>query len=363
MCGIVGFVSDIENKEVIIKKMTDRIIHRGPDEEGYYIDETVALGHRRLSVVDLKGGSQPMISKNKNIVVIFNGEIYNYLELKDELQNNGHEFITNSDTEVLIHGYEEWGNDLPKRLRGMFAFAIWNKRAKTLFCARDHFGIKPFYYYKNEEVFMFASEIKAFLEHPKFKKVLNKQLLGPYLSFSFVPGKETFFKEVYCLEPGSSLEFKKGKIKIDTYYKLSFQEKHGNYKQVVDEISNTMKESVKYHMLSDVEVGSFLSSGVDSSYIVSLAKPNKTYTVGYEDSKYSEIEYAKNLADKLKIQNISKKITKEEYLNSVPQILYYMDEPSSDASAVSLYFVSKLASKDVKVVMSGEGADEFFRRI
>lgn len=360
MCGIVGFVSDSENKGIIIKKMTDRIVHRGPDEEGYYMDEMIALGHRRLSIIDLETGTQPMISKNKNIVVIFNGEIYNYLELKEELKKNGHSFTTNSDTEVLIHGYEEWGHDLPKRLRGMFAFAIWNKKAKTLFCARDHFGIKPFYYYQNEGVFMFASEIKAFLEHPKFKKILNKELLGPYLSFSFAPGKETFFKGVYCLEPGSSLELKKDKIKIDVYYKLSFEEKHTNYKEIVDQISNTMKESVKYHMLSDVEVGSFLSSGVDSSYIASLAKPNKTYTVGYENSKYSEIEYAKNLAGKLGIQNISKKITKEEYLNSVPQILYYMDEPSSDASAVSLYFVSKLASKDVKVVMSGEGADEFF---
>lgn len=360
MCGIVGFVSNDENKGTIIKKMTDRISHRGPDEEGYYMDETVALGHRRLSIIDLESGTQPMVSKNQNIVVIFNGEIYNYLELKEELEKNGHEFITNSDTEVLIHGYEEWGRDLPKKLRGMFSFAIWNKKAKILFCARDHFGIKPFYYYQNKEVFMFASEIKAFLEHPKFKKILNKELIGPYLSFSFTPGKETFFKGVYCLEPGTSLEFRKDNITINKYYELSFEEKHINYPNVVDEISKIMKESVRYHMISDVEVGSFLSSGVDSSYIVSLARPNKTYTVGYEDDKYSEIEYAKSLTDKLEIQNISQKITKKEYLNSVPQILYYMDEPSADASAISLYFVSKLASKDVKVVMSGEGADEFF---
>lgn len=360
MCGIVGVVSNDENKGTIIKKMTDRISHRGPDEEGYYMDETIALGHRRLSIIDLESGTQPMVSKNQNIVVIFNGEIYNYLELKEELEKNGHEFITNSDTEVLIHGYEEWGRDLPKKLRGMFSFAIWNKKAKILFCARDHFGMKPFYYYQNKEVFMFASEIKAFLEYPKFKKALNKELIGPYLSFSFTPGKETFFKGVYCLEPGTSLEFRKDKITINKYYELSFEEKHINYPKVVDEISKIMKESVRYHMISDVEVGSFLSSGVDSSYIVSLARPNKTYTVGYEDDKYSEIEYAKSLTDKLEIQNISQKITKKEYLNSVPHILYYMDEPSADASAISLYFVSKLASKDVKVVMSGEGADEFF---
>ena len=360
MCGIVGFVSNDKNKGTIIKKMTDRIYHRGPDEEGYYMDETISLGHRRLSIIDLEGGTQPMVSKNQNIVVIFNGEIYNYLELKKELETNGHEFMTNSDTEVLIHGYEQWGRDLPKKLRGMFAFAIWNKKAKILFCARDHFGMKPFYYYQNKEVFMFASEIKAFLEHPKFKKTLNKELIGPYLSFSFTPGKETFFKDVYCLEPGTSLEFRKNKITIYPYYELSFEEKHMNYQKTVDEISKIMKESVNYHMISDVEVGSFLSSGVDSSYIVSLARPSKTYTVGYEDAKYSEIKYAKNLTDKLGIQNISKKITKKEYLNSVSQILYYMDEPSADASAISLYFVSKLASKDVKVVMSGEGADELF---
>ncbi len=360
MCGIVGFVSNDENKGTIIKKMTDRISHRGPDEEGYYMDETIALGHRRLSIIDLQGGTQPMVSKNENIMVIFNGEIYNYLELKKDLEESGHEFITNSDTEVLIHGYEEWGRDLPKKLRGMFAFAIWNKKANNLFCARDHFGIKPFYYYQKKGVFLFASEIKAFLEHPKFEKKLNKELLASYLSFSFTPGKETFFKGVYCLEPGTSLEFKNNNITINKYYELSFDEKDTNYQKTVDEISKTMKESVKYHMISDVEVGSFLSSGVDSSYIVSLARPNKTYTVGYEDSKYSEIEYAKSLTDKLGIQNISQKITKQEYLTSVPKILYYMDEPSADASAISLYFVSKLARKDVKVVMSGEGADEFF---
>lgn len=360
MCGIVGFISNKENKEIIIKKMSDRIKHRGPDEEGYYIDKYIALGHRRLWVIDLENGTQPMKSENGNIVVIFNGEIYNYLELKEELENCGHVFKSNCDTEVLIHGYEEWGADLPKRLRGMFAFAIWNKKANTLFCARDHFGIKPFYYYQNEEVFMFASEIKSFLEHPDFKKTLNKELLGPYLSFSFTPTQETFFKDVYCLKPGTSLEFKKNKIEINTYYDLSFEEKYEDYQEIINRISNVMKDSVKHHMISDVEVGSFLSSGVDSSYIVSLAKPNKTYTVGYESPQYSEIEYAKNLASRLGIQNISKKITKEEFLNEVPQILYYMDEPSADASAISLYFVSQLASKDVKVVMSGEGADEFF---
>lgn len=360
MCGIVGFASNEENKGIIIKNMTDRVIHRGPDQEGYYIDEKIALGHRRLSIIDLENGTQPMYSQNKNLVVIFNGEIYNYIEVREELEDREHEFITNSDTEVLIHGYEEWGRDLPKKLRGMFAFAIWNKKAKTLFCARDNFGIKPFYYYQNEEVFMFASEIKAFLEHPKFRKELNKELLGPYLSFSFTPTKETFFKGVYSLEPGTSLYFRNNQIELKTYYDLDFKEKHTNYDTVVEEIANIIKTSVKYHMVSDVEVGSFLSSGVDSSYIVSLAKPNKTYTIGYENAKYNEIDYAEDLTKQLGIENINKKVTKKEYLASVSKILYYMDEPSADASAISLYFVSKLASNDVKVIMSGEGADEFF---
>lgn len=193
MCGIVGFIGEDENKEVIIKKMTDRMVHRGPDEEGYYIDEKIALGHRRLSIIDLENGTQPMLNKNKSLVVIFNGEIYNYVELKEELKLQGHEFRTNSDTEVLLHGYEEWGKELPKKLRGMFAFSIWDKASKTLFCARDHFGIKPLYFYQNGNTFMFASEIKAFLEHPKFKKELNKELIEPYLSFSFTPTTQTFF--------------------------------------------------------------------------------------------------------------------------------------------------------------------------
>ena len=208
MCGIVGFISGEENKLKVIKNMTDRIKHRGPDKEGYYTDEFIALGHRRLSIIDLDNGGQPLISEDENLIVIFNGEIYNYIELRNELMKNNHNFKTNSDTEVLLHGYEEWKEELPKKLRGMFSFAIWEKSKKTLFCARDNFGIKPFYYYKSDNVFMFASEIKPFLEHPSFKKELNKKLIGPYLSFSFTPTAETFFKGVYCLEPGNILIYK-----------------------------------------------------------------------------------------------------------------------------------------------------------
>lgn len=360
MCGIVGFVSKEKNKEKIIKEMANKIIHRGPDAEGYYVDESIALGHRRLSIIDIAGGFQPMFNEKKDLVVIFNGEIYNYLELKAELKKLKHKFVTNSDTEVLLHGYEEWKEDLPKKLRGMFAFAIWDIKNKTLFISRDNFGIKPLYYYQNEDVFMFASEIKSFLVHPAFHKELNKELIGPYLSFGFTPTTETFFKGVYRLDPGTSIIFKNNKIKEKRYYKITFKEKNKSYEEFVDEIENTMKDSVNHHMLSDVEVGSFLSSGIDSSYVVSLAKPDKTYTVGYDIPRYNEIDYAKDLADKLKIKNISKKINKKEYMKIISKIMYHLDEPAGDPAIVALYFVSNLASKDVKVVLSGEGADEFF---
>ena len=361
MCGIVGFIDKKtkQEKEVLIKKMADRIKHRGPDGEGYYVTDEVALGHRRLSIIDLSLGSQPMYNETGDLVIVFNGEIYNYIELKEELKHH-HTFKTNSDTEVLLHGYEEWGVELPKKLRGMFAFAIWDSKTNTLFCARDNFGIKPFYYYQTDSTFLFASEIKSFLEHPDFKKELNEEILGPYLSFSFTPTNETFFKGVYRLEPGSYLVYQDGKIKIEKYYEIEFNPEKRDFNKVVEEINETMKESVDYHMLSDVEVGSFLSSGIDSSYIVSLARPDKTYTVGYDNPKYNEIEYARDLAEKLNIHNTSKKITKEEYLEIIPKILYYMDEPSSDPASIMLYFVAKLASEDVKVVLSGEGADEFF---
>lgn len=360
MCGIVGFVSKESNKDKIIKKMADRIIHRGPDSEGFYTDKDIALGHRRLSIIDLSTGNQPMFNEDNSICIIFNGEIYNYIELKNTLKKKNHEFKTNSDTEVLVHGYEEWGCDLPSKLRGMFAFAIWDKFKKRLFCARDHFGIKPFYYYQNENEFLFASEIKSFLEYPNFKKTLNKEILSSYLSFSFTPTNETFFKNVYRLDAGSYLIYEDNKLEIKKYFKVEFNEENTSFNEAIASISHTMKNSVNHHLLSDVEVGSFLSSGIDSSYLVTLAKPDKTYTVGYDIDKYNEIDYAKNLTTLLDISNTSKKITKEEYLDIIPKIMYHMDEPSSDPAAIALYFVSNLASQDVKVVLSGEGADEFF---
>lgn len=359
MCGICGIIRKGDNKD-IIQKMNDRIMHRGPDGEGYYIDGDVAFGHRRLSIIDLSTGDQPIYNEDNSVVTVYNGEIYNYLELRSELESLGHEFKTKSDTEVLVHGYEEWHTDLPKHLRGMFAFAIHDKKRNEIFLARDNFGIKPLYYAKMNDSFMFASEIKSFLDVPDFKKEFNEEILETYLEFSFVPTNETFFKGVYRLDAGCSLLYKDEDIKINKYFKLDFKEDKMSFTDAVKNISDVMEDSVKRHLIADVEVGSFLSSGIDSSYIVSLARPHKTYTVGYENKKYDEINYAKDLADKLGIKNESKIIKKDEYLDAIPKIMYHLDEPTSDPAAISLYFVAKLASRDLKVVLSGEGADEFF---
>lgn len=360
MCGINGIVSKKNNKKELIKEMNNKIIHRGPNAEGTYIDEYVALGQRRLSIIDLSGGDQPIYNEDKSILIMYNGEVYNYLELKEELSN--HTFKTNSDTEVLVHAYEEWGQDFVKKLRGMFAFCIYDTKKEELFIARDHFGIKPLYYYKNDEVFLFGSEIKSFLAHPDFKKELNKEMLGAYLTFSFTPGNKTFFKDVYKLSAGHymTINIKTKDYKIEKYFKPEFSNTDESFEEVVEDISRAMKDSVNHHLISDVEVGSFLSSGVDSSYLVSLAKPDKTYTVGYTNKKYSEIDNASDLCKKLGINNTSSIITKEEYMQAIPDVFYHMDEPTTDACSIAVYFLSKLASKDVKVVLSGEGADEFF---
>ena len=359
MCGIAGFSDRNKAKNEIIKSMTDNLIHRGPDDFGFYVDDKVALGHRRLSIIDLKTGKQPI--EDDNYVIVFNGEIYNYLELKEELKDK-YKFKTKSDTEVLLKGFEEWGIDVTKKLRGMFAFAIWDKNKHELYLARDQWGIKPLYYYLTDKTFIFASEIKAFLSHPDFKKEFNGDILSSYLCFNSVATDESFFKGVFKLKPGHYLKYKNGKIEIDRFYKLEFDETKQDEEELIKKIQAAMVDSVEHHKIADVEVGSFLSSGVDSSYVVSLLKPNKTFTASFESkySKYDEIKYAKDLSDKLGIENKSYVITKEEYLKEFPKIMYYMDEPLADPSAIALYFVSKEASKYVKVVTSGEGADELF---
>ena len=280
MCGIAGYISNKKPTKKILKKMTDRIAYRGPDAEGFYLDDLCALGHRRLSIIDLSvSGNQPIYNENKDIVIVFNGEIYNYVELRDALIKKNHQFYTSTDTEVLIHGYEEWGHDLPKKLRGMYAFAIWDKKKKELYLARDEWGIKPLYYYQNDNNFLFASEIKAFLDHPDFQKEFNESILSAYLCFNSTPTEETFFKNVYRVEPGHQIIYKSGKIKKGRFFKMEFEETEEAHDKIVEKINQAMENSVKYHEIADVEVGSFLSSGIDSSYLVSLAKPDKTFTL------------------------------------------------------------------------------------
>ena len=361
MCGIVGFIDKSKDKKKIIKDMADLIIHRGPDSDGYYVDDNIALGFRRLSIIDLGTGSQPIFNEEKDKVIIFNGEIYNYQIIKEDLLAKGHKFTTKADTEVILHGYEEYGEKILNKLRGMFAFVIYDIKTKELFGARDFFGIKPFYYYIDDEVFMFGSEIKSFLGNPNFKKEFNKEMLPLYLSFQYSALEDSFFKNVYKLKPGCYFKYKDGKFKLEKYYNLELEPyEDRSFDDFKDGIRDLLNDSVKAHKVSDVEVGSFLSSGVDSSLIATISSVNKTFTVGWDNNNYSEIDYAKDLSKKIKVKNISKKISKSEYFEKFPMIQYYMDEPLADPSAIALYFVAEIASKHVKVCLSGEGADEIF---
>ena len=358
MCGLVGFITNEKNKKKTIKKMSDLIKHRGPDSETYYIDDYIAIGFRRLSIIDIESGDQPIFNESKDKLIVFNGEIYNYQSLRKNLIKKGHTFKTNTDTEVVIHGYEEYGEKILNKLRGMFSFVIYDLNDKSLFCARDFYGIKPFYYYFNNNCFLFGSEIKSFLGNPYFKKELNEDLLSIYLTFQYSPTNETFFKNVYKLKPGHYLVYKNDKIKIKKYYEVTFDKIDDINKE--KELENLLDKVIDYHQISDTEVGAFLSSGVDSSFIVSKSKINKTFTVGYENKKISELEYAKKFAKHMKVVNEGKIITKKEFFKVFDKVQYYMDEPLADASSVSLYLLSKLASKKVKVCLSGEGADEIF---
>ena len=361
MCGFVGFCDDSKNKKKIIRDMADIIKHRGPDSDGYYVDNNIALGFRRLSIIDLDKGSQPIFNEDKDKVIVFNGEIYNYKEIREELKSKGHKFSTNTDTEVILHGYEEYKEDILNKLRGMFAFVIYDIKEKSLFGARDFYGIKPFYYYYDNENFLFGSEIKSFLGSPNFKKELNKDMLSQYLTFQCSIGEDTFFKNTYKLLPGYYFIYKDKELEIKKYYEVKLEPNDDkSLEEWVSGIREVIDNSVLAHKVSDVEVGSFLSSGVDSSLIAKLSSVDKTFTVGYDNKKYSEIDYAKEFSDKINVSNVSKKISKEEYFKEFSNVQYYMDEPLADASAVMLYFLSKTASKHVKVCLSGEGADEIF---
>lgn len=361
MCGICGFTGKLPDSKEVLTRMMDRIIHRGPDSAGQFITDKAAWGFRRLSIIDLDHGSQPMFNEDNSIVIVFNGEIYNFMTLREELTAKGHVFRNNSDTEVLVHGYEEWGTELPKHCRGMFAFMIYDMNKDLAFGARDYFGIKPFYYGVIDGNLVFGSEIKSILEYPGYVKKVNTEALEQYLTFQYSVLPETFFKGIYKLAPAHSILFKDGEVTIERYWEPDFDiDENANLDELVDKIDAQMQESVQAHMISDVEVGSLLSSGIDSSYIATVSKADKTFTVGFDYDKFNEISYAQDLSEKIGTQNFSKLITEEEYWSVLPEIQYYMDEPLADASCVALYFVDKTAAEHVKVVLSGEGADEFF---
>ena len=400
MCGICGFTGASEADAPILKAMCDIMAHRGPDGEGQYLDEGIALGHRRLSLIDLAGGNQPMVrasgehdaaitspalagdgspiagpeaaAAKGDFAIVFNGEIYNYRDLRAELETEGWSFETNSDTEVLLTGYLAWGEAVLDRLRGMFAFAIWNRATRELFCARDFFGIKPLYYTVQDGArgpqFIFASEIKCILEHPAYERSLNQEALEQYLCFQFSALDETFFKGIFKLKPAHCMTVHADGTTTERRYwrpTYAFDESRSR-EGTVEAIDAAMRESVRYHNVADVEVGSFLSSGIDSSYMAAcLAKENpdiKTFTVGFAEyeGERDEITWARELADELGIANSSKHISEAEYWDVLPRVQWHMDEPSADPSAVALYFVDQEAAKQVKAVLSGEGADEFF---
>ena len=364
MCGFAGFTGYLENGKDVLTDMMNKIVHRGPDSAGQYIDDKAYMGFRRLSIIDLDNGSQPMFNEDRKIVITFNGEIYNHMELREELIAKGHIFANNSDTEVLIHAYEEYGKDMLNRLRGMFAFVIWDSEKETIFAARDFFGIKPFYYTVTDDGHLiYASEIKSILAHPSYKKEVNPVALENYLTFQYSVLEETFFKGIFKLMPAHCMTYdvKNGKLNIERYWEPVFEPDNSkSLDEWVNEIDDAMHDSVKHHKISDVEVGSFLSSGVDSSYVAATFNGDKTFTVGFDYEKYNEINYAKALSDKIKIDNYSKLVSSEEYWDAIPKIQYHMDEPLADPAAIALYFVSQTAAKHVKVSLSGEGADEFF---
>ena len=356
MCGFAGYIHNYGtfDKEEVIHKMADRIKHRGPDDAHYYIDDGIALGFRRLSIIDLEGGRQPILNEDGSLVLLFNGEIYNYQELREELIKAGHVFTTKTDSETILHGYEEYGKKILDRLRGMFAFIIWNKNTKELFGARDIFGIKPFYYYKKGKEFMFGSEIKSFLSHPNFEKELDEDMIPLYLSYEYSPDERTIFKNVFKLPGAHCFTYKNGELKVERYYKIEYKiEDDKSLEYWEDAITKEFTESVSMHQIADVEVGCFLSSGVDSSYV-------KTFSVGYEEEKYSELPYAQDFSNVIGVPNIANKVSADEFFDAVPEIQYYMDEPLPNPSEIPLYFLAKNARRYVKVVLSGEGADELF---
>jgi asparagine synthase (glutamine-hydrolysing) len=369
MCGIAGFVTRAPDSppEALLARMTGVIRHRGPDACGYYRDPFASLGHRRLSIIDVSAGHQPMSNEDDSLWITYNGEIFNHADLRPALEAAGHQYRTRCDTETILHAYEQYGPDCVMRFRGMFSFAIWDKHARTLFCARDRLGKKPFYYYWDGHLFAFASEIKALLEHPAISPRFEESLLSEYLHFGYCSGEQTLFSGIRKLMPGHWLLLTPDRFEIRQYWQIpcpASQEKRAD-RDWIAECRARLEEAVRTRLMSDVPLGMFLSGGVDSSAIAALMKPMsggpvKTFAVGYREQAFSELAYARQVAEKIGTEHHEVVVSMDDFFGALPQLVWHEDEPISWPSSVSLYFVSRLASEQVKVVLTGEGSDELF---
>jgi asparagine synthase (glutamine-hydrolysing) len=371
MCGIAGkllFDAAAPVTEQEIAAMMAPIIHRGPDGSGIYVGGHVGLGHRRLSIIDLSTGDQPMANEDETVWIVFNGEIYNFQELRDELLAKGHRFRSRSDTEVIIHLYEEFGPECVRRLRGMFAFAIWDAKRRRLFVARDRVGIKPLYYCQTEDALYFASELKSIIADPAVPREIHVPAIRQFLTFFFVPGEETLFRSVRKLLPGHYLVAERGKVTISQYWDLRFTKDRwsNSFEEVVEELYGLLGSTVRDHMIADVPVGVLLSGGVDSSAVSSLAvqatgKQIKTFTVGFDGTQVvDERPFARKVAEMFGTDHYDISISADDFWNFLPSYVWHMEDPVCEPPAVALYYVSKLARNHVKVLLSGEGGDEAF---
>lgn len=367
MCGICGTYDLVD--EDLLKRMCGAIAHRGPDDEGHYVDSDVMLGMRRLRIIDIETGSQPIYNEDRNIVVVFNGEIYNYKENREFLEKKEHRFYTQSDTETIVHMYEEFGIiGCVERLRGMFAFALWDRCNKTLFLARDRLGIKPLYYHLDNGKLLFSSEIKSLLEYKELRREVNLNAVHDYLTYMCVPAPQTIFKDIYKLEPGCILICKNGETKVEKFWDVSrfiqSSENISDEREISYKLSELMKESIRMHLISDVPLGVFLSGGLDSATIVAMAsevmdRPIKTFSIGFEEKDYSEIDNARIMAKRFNTDHhefIVRPLSIEEIVN----IISTFDEPFADSSAIPTHAVSKCAREYVTVALSGDGGDEIF---
>ena len=371
MCGICGkveFDSQAQSSPALLKRMADQLVHRGPDDEGYYAKGPAGLGFRRLSIIDLGGGHQPLSNEDGSIWIVFNGEIYNYQDLRALLISKGHSFKTQSDTEVIVHLFEEYGFDCVQKLRGMFAFAIWDSVNKTLFLARDRVGIKPLYYYLGSDFLSFASEMKAIFVDPAVQRRVDPQLVDRFLTYYFVPGPATLLRNFFKLEPGHWLSVHDGRVQIKRYWDIDFQpaDDHKSESALEEQIVNTLDDSVQLHMISDVPVGFLLSGGVDSTALLSLAskkenRPISSYTIGFSHSGVvDERPFARLAAGRFGSEHHEISINAQEFAAFLPEYVWFMEEPVCEPASVALYYVSKLAKQFVKVLISGEGGDEAF---